>query len=141
MTTSIAQPRGIFRSTVYVIGALLISGLAWIVFHALAVVDLMGDAKAAKVCVATCVSTRELMKSSWIRGRIAPYKQEEYMNKLNVLAVLSAIALSACGNSGSNESSRAAPDGVNQSKYNNLSNEGKAYVDQQMQAYDKANKK
>ena len=63
------------------------------------------------------------------------------MNKLNVLAVLSAIALSACGNSGSNESSRAAPDGVNQSKYNNLSNEGKAYVDQQMQAYDKANKK
>jgi hypothetical protein len=72
MTTSIAQPRGIFRSTGYVIGALLISGLAWIVFDALAVVDLVGDTEAAKVCVATSVSTRKLMKSSWIRGRIAP---------------------------------------------------------------------
>jgi pimeloyl-ACP methyl ester carboxylesterase len=36
MTASVAEPQGILRSTLYVIGALLLSGLAWIVFHALA---------------------------------------------------------------------------------------------------------
>ena len=58
----------------------------------------------------------------------------------NILLVLLFVAtLSACGDSG--KSSRSAPDGVSQSRYNNLSQEGKDYVDKQMQAYDKATNK
>jgi len=63
------------------------------------------------------------------------------MIKLFILISFTFLILTACGESGSNKSSRSAPDGVDQSRYNGLSKDGKDYVDKQMDAYDKATKK
>jgi hypothetical protein len=66
------------------------------------------------------------------------------------LVVLSALAFSMAGcgdgrsSSSSSSSSSSNPSGLSGSerdRYNNLSPEGKKYVDDQMRAYDKANKR
>lgn len=63
------------------------------------------------------------------------------------LVVLSALALSmaGCGDGRSSSSSSSSnPSGLSgneKARYDNLSPEGKKYVDDQMRAYDKANKR
>ena len=62
--------------------------------------------------------------------------------KIFLISILAAIALVGCGDKSSSSSSNSsAPSGFDseqRSKYNNLTPEGRKYVDDQMRAYDKS---
>lgn len=62
--------------------------------------------------------------------------------KIFVISILAGMALVGCGDKSSSSSSNSsAPSGFDsdqRSKYNNLTPEGKKYVDDQMRAYDKS---
>ena len=63
--------------------------------------------------------------------------------KYTMSLVLAVIALNMAGCSGGSSSENSNPSGFSgeqRSKYDNLSSEGKSYVDKQMEAYDKAKK-
>ena len=67
---------------------------------------------------------------------------KNFLFKFGFLAIFAFVGLVGCGEKSSSSSSNySGPSGFDseqRSKYNNLTPEGKKYVDEQMRAYDKS---